>query len=146
MQGDLNFRPHIGALYRWHGDNMSSKNQAILAKEKLQILEEVSPMVVRHYKMDESVQNKLALRTAQFAMNNGRPDRAIELLVEKADQAPLDDQENLILLYSLYLANHYHHAKELCEILNSRKHHHAPHLLSDLEKISSIIMKQTAIA
>jgi alpha-1,3-rhamnosyltransferase len=142
--GELNMRADIGALYRWHGDNMSSKNHAILAKEILWVLENTSPKVAEHYQIGQQTQRALNLRKAQHAMNFGFAEKAIELLLHQGDHTPLDDTESLTLLYSLHLTKRYQHAISLRDILNERKNSLSDGLRSDLIKISAMIEQSEA--
>lgn len=139
MVGELNLRPHIGALYRWHGDNMSSKNKEFLDREVLQVMETVSPVVAKHYNLSPEIHDLLLEKTAQFAMNNNNPARAIEILVNKSEQTPLSDKECIMLLYSLHLDKKRPQALELGDILYARKDELDVTFQRDLEKIMDLV-------
>lgn len=92
-RGKLKLRAEVGGLYRWHGDNISQKNERESARQQLIVLEQMAPKLIEAYEFPMQTWMQVHARMAMHAMQLQDYPRAAQHLATKGKHSSLQDHE-----------------------------------------------------
>lgn len=120
LEGPLNHRPDIGALYRVHDKNQSLDVMTCY-RQCLAIASELTPQVIKHYDLGPETVNQSLAHLASLALKVEDYDLMANLLREKGRTFNLDEREMVTLLQCWTITNQHELARHLARALHKKE-------------------------
>jgi glycosyltransferase involved in cell wall biosynthesis len=122
LVGNLKLRGEVGALYRWHGNNLSGDAQLHEGtQDQLHIIDIMAPKVIEKYGFGLPEIASVLGKKANLYFGIGDRVQALDFFLKKSDIGPLSDGESLRLLECLALNGHVDATIQLAQSLHQQR-------------------------